>query len=134
MRSVLMIDDDEDDRMLFQEVVKSIDRDIHCWTSPDAQAALEMLRHELIVAPDIIFLDVNMPRLNGLEFLKIIRSEKGFTRIPVIMYTTSSNPHDMKNAKQLGASDYIIKPSDFTELHGKLKSIIERLLSPACSD
>ena len=133
VRSILMIDDDEDDRILFQEVLKSIDSSVQCWMSKDGQDAMNLLTYELVVAPDLIFLDLNMPRLNGLEFLKLIKPHSSFGKIPIVMYTTSSNPNDMKRTAELGACDYIIKPPDFNGLHQTLKNVIDRHLPISCS-
>jgi CheY-like chemotaxis protein len=89
---------------------------------------------ELVVSPDIIFLDLNMPRMNGLEFLKAIKTHRSYKRIPVIIYTTSSNPEDIRKTKDLGATDFVTKPSDFDELYQKLITILNKHLIPAYLD
>jgi CheY-like chemotaxis protein len=76
MRSILLVDDDEDDRSLFKEAVNSLDKSIQCWTAHDGQHALQVLMYDLIVIPDVIFLDLNMPKMNGLEFLSTIKKKQ----------------------------------------------------------
>jgi CheY-like chemotaxis protein len=134
MRSILLIDDDDDDRTLFKEAIAVLDKSIQCWTAVDGQGALDMLMFELVVAPDVIFLDLNMPKMNGLEFLKIIKNNRGFKRVPVVIYTTSSNPEDIRKTKELGATDFLTKPSDFDELYQKLISVLNKYLVPSYHD
>ena len=128
MRSILLVDDDEDDRSLFKEAVNSLDKDIQCWTANDGQHALEVLMYDLIVVPDVIFLDLNMPKMNGLEFLSIIKKNRQYKSVPVIIYSTSSNPEDFKKSKELGAAEFITKPADFHELISKLASLFQKHL------
>jgi CheY-like chemotaxis protein len=134
MRSILLVDDDEDDKLLFSEALTVLDKSIQCWTAADGQHALDILMFELVVAPDIIFLDLNMPRMNGMEFLKTIKSHRSYKKIPVIIYSTSSNPEDMRKTKELGATDFVTKPSDFEGLYQKLITILNKHLIPAYLD
>jgi CheY-like chemotaxis protein len=134
MRSIFLVDDDEDDRSLFKEAVSVLDKNIQCWTASDGQQALDMLQFELVVTPDVIFLDLNMPKMNGLEFLKNLKKLRNFKSIPVIIYTTSSNPEDIRKTKELGATDYLTKPSDFDQLYQKLITILNKHLVPSYLD
>jgi CheY-like chemotaxis protein len=131
MRSVLFIDDDDDDRALFKEALSVLDKSIQCWTAVDGQNALDMLAYELVVLPDVIFLDLNMPRMNGIEFLKTIKSNRSLKSIPIIIYTTSSNPEDIRKTQALGAADYVIKPSDFDGLYQRLITVLNQYLIPS---
>jgi CheY-like chemotaxis protein len=131
MRSVLLVDDDDDDRALFKEALGVLDKDLHCWTAVDGQQAIDMLAFELVILPDLIFLDLNMPRMSGIDFLKAIKSNRSFKSIPIIIYTTSSNPEDMKKTRNLGAADYITKPSDFECLYQKLIAVLNQHLAPS---
>jgi CheY-like chemotaxis protein len=128
MRSILLIDDDEDDRALFKEAVSSLDHDLQCWTANDGQQALDVLTYELIVLPDLIFLDLNMPKMSGIEFLTAIKKNRQHKNIPVIIYSTSSNPEDLRKCQELGATDFITKPSDFKELIKTLSMLLNQHL------
>lgn len=131
MRSILLIDDDEDDRGFFVEAVNFLDKNIQCWTASDGQNALDVLSYHLVVAPDLIFLDLNMPKMNGLEFLKTLKANPTFSNIPVIIYTTSSNPTDYNRTMEYGAVDYVIKPSDSKALYQKLIAVLNQHLIPS---
>jgi len=131
MRSILLVDDDEDDRSLFKEAVNSCDKEIQCWTANDGQHAQQVL---MCVIPDAIFLDLNMPKMNGLEFLSFVKKNKHYKSIPVIIYSTSSNPEDQKKSKELGASDFITKPSDFHDLIARLSSVFQKHFSSAMTE
>jgi DNA-binding response OmpR family regulator len=86
--------------------------------------ALEALENAIIL-PDYIFLDVNMPMLNGRECLVQIRGIKAYAAIPVIMYTTSTRVNDMNDFKALGAAEYIVKPNSFEEVYNYLTRILK---------
>jgi CheY-like chemotaxis protein len=134
MRSILLVDDDDDDKTLFKEAVSVLDKSIQCWTASDGQQAMDLLLYELVVTPDVIFLDLNMPKMNGLEFLRMIRNNRAFKQIPIIIYTTSSNPEDMRKSRELGATDFVTKPSDFDELYQKLIGVLNKHLIPSYLD
>lgn len=134
MRSILLIDDDDDDRSLFKEALSIHDKSIQCWTANDGQQGLELLTYELVILPDLIFLDLNMPKMNGIDFLKNVKSNRGFKTIPVVMYTTSSHPADVKKTKELGAIDYLTKPSDFNELYKKIVAVLNKHSVPSYLD
>jgi CheY-like chemotaxis protein len=134
MRSVLLVDDDEDDRTLFTEALTVLDKSIQCWTAVDGKQAIDLLMYDLVVLPDVIFVDLNMPKMNGLEFLKAIKNHRSYKNIPVIIYTTSSNPEDMKKTRELGAVDFVTKPSDFDALYQKLITVLNKYLIPSYLD
>jgi CheY-like chemotaxis protein len=134
MRSVLLVDDDEDDRTLFTEALAVLDKSIQCWTAVDGKHALDLLMYDLVVLPDVIFVDLNMPKMNGLEFLMSVKKHRGYKNIPVIIYTTSSNPEDIRKSKDLGAVDFVTKPSDFDALYQKLIAVLNKYLMPSYLD
>ena len=116
----LVIDDDSDDRELFSEALASVDPVIVCDQATDGAEALKRLTTREIDAPDIIFLDINMPVMNGWQFLTRLKSEDQYKDIPVIVYTTSSNVKDKMIADDLGALCFITKPHAF----GRLKNML----------
>jgi len=82
--TIMFVDDDPDDVKIFGEAVKEVDSEINFLSASSGTKALEILgtRKEL---PDFIFLDVNMPRMNGMQFLEAIKKDKKFSGIPVVM-------------------------------------------------
>lgn len=124
--SVLLIDDDIDDRMIFGEVLKELAPDINYHEAINGEDALTKLSHDFI--PDLIFLDLNMPRINGKQLLAEIRQLEHLKHIPVIIYTTSSHDSDKKETRQLGASYFLTKPNSLHELTHTLSRILQQQL------
>jgi CheY-like chemotaxis protein len=123
MDSILYVDDDIDDQDIFCEAVKSINPRIVCYVANDGLKALQLL-DELLLMPEFIFLDLNMPLFNGKDFLIELRRSKKFKDINVIMYSTSTNPKDASDCKKLGAIDFIVKPTTFKEVYDNLQRFI----------
>ena len=121
---VYLIDDDDDDRMLFCEVVNDVLEAVECVTFSNAQEALQSLQSSA-TRPDYIFLDLNMPRLNGRQCLEKIRRLKALSHIPVIIYTTSKLTQDKVVTKSLGADYFITKPSDLNKLRKELEFVFQ---------
>ncbi len=124
VRRVLIIDDDEDDRELFCEAVSQVSKDITCFHATDGEKALELLTDFDQSLPDFIFLDLNMPRLNGKECLAEIKKRQRIRHIPVIIYSTSNNRQDKEDTRRLGAADFLHKPNQFDHLIRELKTIL----------
>ncbi len=121
---ILLVDDDTDDKEIFIEALNEIDGSIQCVTANDGMEALNVLDKMNARHPDFIFLDLNMPRLNGKMTLKEIKNRETLRKIPVIIYTTSKNEDDVKETRGLGASYFITKPYKFQELVAALSLII----------
>lgn len=119
-----MVDDDVDDRELFLEALNEIDGNFKCHTAPNGEEALKLLSENLPQLPDYIFLDLNMPRLNGKQCLIEIKKRKEFSEVPVIIYSTSSAPKDIEETTRLGASHFLTKPSSFEELRNQLSAVL----------
>ena len=119
--NILLVDDDEDDRVLFCDVVHEIDSAIECLTVSDAEVALKGLRSMKYPRPDVIFLDLNMPKIGGLECLKELKNDHSLMDIPVVMYTTSCVERDIKKALKLGADTLITKPTSFGHVFNAIK-------------
>lgn len=120
---ILLVDDDADDREIFCDALQEIDENISCLVAKDGAEAISILK-ELIVLPDIIFLDINMPLINGKEILRSIKAHSKFKGVPIIMFTTSSTPGDRAESIKLGAKEYVVKPSAFNELVELLRKIL----------
>jgi CheY-like chemotaxis protein len=120
---LLLIDDDEDDQEIFMSATSSISQEIRCVAISDATKALHGLSAQEL-DPDIIFLDLNMPVMNGQQFLTEIKKREKLKDIPVIIFSTSSQPRTIEAMKRLGAHDFITKPGLFDELVSILTPIL----------
>ena len=123
--SLLIVDDDADDRQLFVEAVKEIDTRIECIAAKDGQQALEMLKNSRDHLPDLIFLDLRMPRFNGRRCLLEIKNDERLRHIPVIIYTTSRELNESRELKDLGAVHFISKPNNPDEIYFLLSFALE---------
>ncbi|MEP6464846.1 MAG: response regulator [Parafilimonas sp.] len=123
----LLVDDDADDVSLFKEVLEEVNPSIDFISASDGQEALNVLRQHQNNSPDIIFLDLNMPRMDGKQCLTEIKKDPALQRIPVIMYTTSCQSKDIEETMLKGAICFITKPSNLKELKSILSSISQNL-------
>jgi CheY-like chemotaxis protein len=120
-KKILLIDDDPDDVELFCEASEEIG-DIecnYCYTAEDAKAFLNNSQK-----PDYIFLDVNLPRINGRQLLIQLKNNRQWKDIPVIIYSTLKQPQQIEEFYKLGASLYLIKPSGFEALKKSISDAI----------
>jgi CheY-like chemotaxis protein len=123
---VLMVDDDPDDIELIKEAFSEIDPQTECHHALNGREAIQLLRNEGFTKPDIILLDINMPIMNGWEFLKQIKASPNWKDIPVIVYSTSNREQDRLLARELGASQFISKPEDYRSLKEILRNLVTR--------
>lgn len=109
LRSCLLIDDDTDDQEIFLAAARQIEPHLVCMIEDDPEHALETLQasHEL---PDLILLDVNMPKMNGFEFLINLKLDQRLKHIRVIFCSTTSEKSQIGKAASLGAAGFITKP------------------------
>jgi len=116
---VLYAEDDIDDFDFFCDVLKSFDPAAKCLNMRNGREAIEFLDNA-VVLPDIIFLDINMPAMDGKSCLKNIKRDARLNAIPVVIYTTSQSQRDREHCMQLGAKDFIIKAKSFGEAESNL--------------
>jgi CheY-like chemotaxis protein len=121
---VLIVDDDEDDRDLFCDAVNIVDSSIQCIMARNGEEALEGLKRRTLPTPDLIFLDLNMPRLNGMQCLRALKKDSCFEHIPIVIYTTSKLKEDKKAAMQAGAAGFVTKPTSLTDLCEAITEIL----------
>ncbi len=122
---IYLAEDDEDDRILFLEVLKEIHPEIGVKVFEDGQRLLDSLHEAENDKPKILFLDINMPCKNGFECLKEIKCRVGcLSGVKIIMFSTSSSTLHIELSYKLGADGYAIKPGSFNELKDLLQEII----------
>lgn len=127
---ILMAEDDADDRLLTREALAESRVVNELRFVVDGVDLLEYLRHEggyadaeVAPRPDLIFLDLNMPRMDGLEALTALKGDPELRRIPVVILTTSEAEEDMIRGYDLGAASYCTKPVTFERLVELMRAI-----------
>jgi CheY-like chemotaxis protein len=118
---IFYADDDQDEIDFFCEVIKAVDPSVECITAPDGHKALQLL--ERIAAPDFIFLDLNMPRINGRECLAKIKNNQRLRHIPVIIYSNAASKNSDALRKE-GAYKVINKSWEIKQISNELQSIL----------
>ena len=124
MRNILLVEDDELDVISVQRTLKKLDVEYRLYTAFNGKEALALLndsRHPVL--PDVILLDLNLPKMNGLEFLEVLRSDERFKDVKVFVMTTSSETNDRNFAEKLDISGYIIKPLNYTDNNKRADSM-----------
>ena len=120
----MLVDDDSDDQLIFEETLNELKIDIECVMVNNGVEALQMLKSSED-RPSLIFLDLNMPFMNGFECLSELKKEDALKEITVIIFTTSDNPTDHKKSMDMGANWFLTKPSDIRILKKKLTEIFD---------
>jgi CheY-like chemotaxis protein len=121
----LLADDDGDDMQLFCEALEAVEPSAVCYCATNGMEVLEILSRE--EKPHLIFLDINMPGMNGWQCLKAIKDTEAYKQIPVFMYSTSAHQREMDIAFDLGALCFFTKPHSFKELKNTLQVIVENI-------
>lgn len=116
----LLVDDDPDDQEVFLTALSDVSDSALCLIAPDGDRALGLLHNEETI-PDYIFLDLNMPRMNGFEFLAAMKKSKVLKDIPVIVYSTTSQPAQIERVKKLGATEFFTKSYKYKDLCALLR-------------
>lgn len=122
--NIILADDDEDDRLFFTDAFDELKINTKVSTYNDGVELMDYLNAEEAILPDILFLDLNMPRKSGKECLIEIRDNEKFQNIAIAIYSTSSSEEDIEETFVQGANIYIKKPSDFTLLKKVLSDVI----------
>jgi CheY-like chemotaxis protein len=123
-RYILLVDDDPDEHLLFEDALKELRGAPKLVYARDGQQLMQFLNEEKAELPAIIFLDLNMPRMTGFECLQEIRKSSKLNRIPVVIFSTTSQTQAIDKVYEQGANYYIRKPNTFA----MLKEVIERML------
>jgi CheY-like chemotaxis protein len=120
IRQILVVDDDPDDQEIFSIGLRGIDPHIPYTFANDGAEAIEKLQNDSSFKPDFIFLDINMPRMNGVECLREIKDLKLAPESKIIINSTSLEPKMIAMCAALGADDFMIKPPTIKELRQML--------------
>jgi Response regulator containing CheY-like receiver, AAA-type ATPase, and DNA-binding domains len=123
----LLIDDDADDSEMFLEALSKVDPSSKCNCFPQGRLALARLTSYELEAPDVIFLDINLPVMSGWDILTELKRMDTCKDIPVIMYSTSSHHRDQELAKELGALCFFTKPNNYRLLIKMMEIVVENL-------
>jgi chemotaxis family two-component system response regulator Rcp1 len=124
---ILLVEDNYGDVLLTREACESPRLSIHLTVASDGEEALVMLRGERVgfeaFRPDLVLLDLNLPRMDGSELLAIIKAEPFLQRIPVIVLTSSKADIDILKSYDLEANSYVVKPVEFDRLQEVVDSL-----------
>lgn len=130
---IFLADDDEDDREFFSEALSSVHPNYDLVMVNNGEKAIDFFSKNDYL-PDFVFLDINMPKKNGIECLQFIKSRHPHAKFPVVMLSTSSASAVVDMSYQHGASIYIQKPSRFNELVRYLKYCIVEMKESSCQE
>jgi len=112
--TILLVEDDDLDIISVERSLKNLESEYELITAYNGIEALAILR-ELACLPDVILLDLNMPKMNGIEFLRVLRANEKLKSIRVFIMTTSSESSDRQLAEELDISGFFIKPLNYTD-------------------
>ncbi len=122
--NILLIEDDTIEVMKFKRVLKALALNHKITEANNGEDALQILKVKENI-PDIIVLDLNMPKLNGLEFLAILKNDKILKYIPSIILTTSGNQKDILECYKIGIAGYILKPLKYDDYLDRIKRLVD---------
>lgn len=123
-KRIMLVEDDEDDQYLFCESLMEFHPEIECQIAQNGAEALELVKQ--LPPFDMIFLDLNMPKVDGFECLKRLKENPAHKNIPVVIVSTSRRPEDITRCKQLGASMFVSKPASFQQLFAQMMDILRK--------
>lgn len=122
-KPILLVDDDVDDAAMVERALKYLKVTNPLVHTTDGEKALDYLRSEINEKPYLILLDLNMPRMNGIEFLKITKADNSLKTIPIVILTVSENEQDIFKCFELGVAGYVVKPINEQNLLEAIRTI-----------
>lgn len=122
-KPILLAEDDSVDVMIVERAFKDLKIKNQLACTANGEEALEYLKNDANKKPCIILLDLNMPKMNGIEFLKIVKADEVLKKIPVIVLTTSSQQQDIVESFKLGVAGYIVKSVDYAKFTKAINTI-----------
>jgi CheY-like chemotaxis protein len=124
-RNCILIDDDRDDQEVFVAAVQDVNPEVKVNVNDNAERMLTELK-EAPTLPDLIFLDINMPKMDGFEFMMNMQRDIRLRKVRVVFYTTTNRPEQIEKANALGAIGFITK----TNSYGELCEALQKYLAP----
>jgi CheY-like chemotaxis protein len=124
---VFLVDDDIDDQEIFEMALKEIQPLARCAFADDGIVALEKLRTDTSFLPQVIFIDINMPRMNGIQCLREIKRSSRLHHIPAFMYSTSAESSIVEECLKIGASGFIKKEIYVEALQKQLLQVLRQI-------
>lgn len=122
-KSILLVEDDYVDAMTVKRALKDINVTNQLNIVSNGEEALEYLNNRNNVRPCMILLDLNMPKMNGIEFLEVLKQDDSLKMIPVVVLTTSRNEQDRLESYKLSVAGYLIKPMDYLQFVETMRTI-----------
>jgi CheY-like chemotaxis protein len=122
-KPILLIEDDDVDVMTVNRALRDSKVANQLVSIGDGEEAIEYLRDENATKPSIILLDLNMPKMDGAEFLKIVKADNTLKKIPVVILTTSNSDRDVTESFELGAAGYMVKSVDYEKFVETIRAI-----------
>ena len=122
-KPILLVEDDTVDVMTVKRALKDLQVMSDLVPTGDGEEALAYLRDDGNVKPCVILLDLNMPKMNGTEFMKIVKADEALRKIPIIVLTTSNSEQDISKSFELGAAGYMVKSVDYKKFMEIIKTI-----------
>jgi len=123
LRPLLLVEDDQVDAMTVKRALKDLNVTNPLVHKLNGEEALEYLRKDDNKKPCVTLLDLNMPKMNGIEFLKIIKADDELRKIPVVVLTTSRDTQDKFETFGLSVAGYIVKPADYKKFVDAIKTV-----------
>lgn len=130
-KSLLLVDDNDEDLELMMRAIKKLKLQCTVATAHDGEEALNYLQGSAngatqpITRPDLVLLDLNMPRVNGHDVLRQVQHDPALSLIPIVVLSTSNEIKDVTNSYALGANGYVVKPGDVRELFDSIRQITD---------
>ena len=122
-KPILLIEDDDVDVMTVKRALRDLKVANQLVPIGDGEEAIEYLRNESAAKPCLVLLDLNMPKMDGAEFLKIVKKDKTLKKIPVVILTTSNSDRDVIESFELGAAGYMVKSVDYEKFVETIRAI-----------
>ena len=115
VKPILLVEDDQADAYITRQAMNTINVANKLIHQPGGEEAIEYLKDSSNDSPCLVLLDLNMPRMSGFDFLKIVKADQKLKRTPVVVLSTSDAHDNVQKSYELGAAGYIVKPVDFNQ-------------------
>ena len=128
-KTIYLADDDQDDRFFLRQAIEAADASTEIIEVENGLELISVMKKQATLRASLILMDMNMPKMNGLETIAAIRADAELSAVPVVMISTSSNSSLIEMAYEAGADSFITKPSTFEEFNQLGIQLTEKFLS-----